>query len=274
MSKARQPVPAIENGMSIIDSHCHLDMADYNNDLDLVLSRALDHGVKGVVTIGIDLLSSHSAIDIAKQYNFVRATVGIHPHEAASASKENLDTIGVLAQQNKEVVGYGEIGLDYVKKYADPHIQRAAFTNQLQLAKELKLPIIIHDREAHDDCLKLIRSEGPFDCGGIMHCFSGDLEFAKKIIDCNLHISIPGIVTYKKAESMQRVAAEIPLERMLVETDGPFLAPAPYRGKRNEPLFSIYTADTIARLRQTTLKEIAEQTTVNCCKLFNYRFGC
>jgi TatD DNase family protein len=138
----------------------------------------------------------------------------------------------------------------------------------------MNLPVIIHDREAHEDCLRIINEEGPFDRGGVMHCFSGDLELARRVIDRNFHISIPGIVTYKKAEEMQEVAAHVPIERLLVETDGPFLSPVPYRGKRNEPLYTLYTAARIAELRQIDMVDLATQTSANCRLLFNCQFDC
>ena len=269
---ANKPIPALSSTHALIDSHCHLDMNEYRDDLDLVLERAATHGVKGVVTIGIDLASSQAAVAIAKNYHGVRATIGIHPHDAGKSTRRDLEDLAELAAE-PEVVAYGEIGLDYVKQYSDVDVQRALFLEQLNLAKELQLPVVIHDREAHEDCLKYIRAAGPFEHGGIMHCFSGDMEYARKLMDCNFHISIPGIITYKKADQMQGVAKQVPLERLLVETDGPFLAPVPYRGKRNEPLFTLYTAQAIADIRQTSLEEIAVSTTKNCCELFNYQFN-
>ena len=161
-----------------------------------------------------------------------------------------------------------------MKKYSPLETQRRVFRTQLQMARELKLPVIIHDREAHEDCLRIIQEEGPFEQGGIMHCFSGDINFARRVIDHNFHISIPGIVTYKKADEMQDVASHVPIERLLVETDGPFLAPIPYRGKRNEPLYTLYTAARIAELRGMEIGEFARQTTENCRLLFRTDFDC
>lgn len=275
MSRKQPPLPILDERVSIIDSHCHLDMDDYREDLDQVIGRAIHGGVRGIVTIGIDPSSSRSAVSLAKRYTCIRATVGIHPHDAETATETALTEVFDLASENQEeVVGYGEIGLDYVKKYADPKVQRKVFRIQLRLARELKLPIIIHDREAHDDCLRIIKEEGPFDYGGIMHCFSGNLKFAHEVIDCNFHVSIPGIVTYNKADEMREVARHLPIDRLLVETDGPFLAPVPYRGKRNEPLYTLYTVARIAELRNISTEELARHTTANACALFNYTFGC
>jgi TatD DNase family protein len=275
MSRKKPPLPGLPDDVCLIDSHCHLDMDEYQSDLDQVIDRALRHGVKGIVSIGIDLASSQSAVAIAGRTSAVRATVGFHPHDADRASPASLTELAALADSNKaEVVGWGEIGLDYVKKYSPPETQRKIFRRQLQMARELRLPVIIHNREADHDCLRIISQEGPFEHGGIMHCFSGDLSVALKVIDNNFHISLPGIVTYNKAEEMQKVASQVPMERLLVETDGPFLAPVPFRGKRNEPLYTLYTAARIAELRGIELAELARQTTKNCQALFNYGFDC
>lgn len=274
MSRKRPPVPRLPDGVSLIDSHCHLDMDDYSNDLDEVIDRAARHGVKGIITIGIDLASSYSAVRIARRFRSVRATVGFHPHDAETADPSSLSKMATMVEENREeVIGWGEIGLDYVKKYSPPEDQRRIFREQLRTAKELKLPVIIHDREAHDDCLRIISEEGPFERGGIMHCFSGNLELARRVIDHNFHISIPGIVTYNKADEMKEVAAQVPIERLLVETDGPFLSPVPYRGKRNEPLYTLYTAAQVAELRGLELADLARLTSENCRSLFNYDFN-
>lgn len=273
MSSKKPPLPSLPDEIFLIDSHCHLDMDEYRQDLRQVLDSAAQHGVKGVVTIGIDLESSLAAVLIARRHKSVRATVGFHPHDAEKANPAALaELIAVVEDNAEEVVGWGEIGLDYVKKYAHPEVQRQAFRRQLQIAKELGIPVIIHDREAHDDCLRIISEEGPFEGGGIMHCFSGDLDFARRAIDHNFHISIPGIVTYKNADEMREVAAAVPIERLLVETDGPFLSPVPYRGQRNQPLYTLYTAARIAELRETDIADLARRTTENCQLLFNYEF--
>lgn len=275
MSKRKAPLPELAKTSVLIDSHCHLDMAAYAADLQSVVERAHRHNVTGVVTIGTDLSSSRAAVGIAQKYPSIWATVGIHPHDAESATHMDLSHLSVLAQSNpQEVVGYGEIGLDYAKMYSKPEIQRSLFRNQLALARELNLPIIIHNRDAHEDCLEIITEEGPLLHGGVMHCFSGDLEFAKKVIDLNLHVSIPGIVTYKKAHDLQRVAAQTPLERLLIESDGPFLAPVPYRGRRNEPVYTLYTAAFVASLRKTSIEVIADQTTKNVRALFKLSDCC
>ena len=168
------------------------------------------------------------------------------------------------------MVAYGEIGLDYVKNYSPHALQRTRFQEQLELAKELELPVIIHDREAHDDCLALLQEAAPFPKGGVMHCFSGDIALAKKVLELGFYISIPGVVTFKNGALLQEVAASIPLESMLLETDGPFLAPVPYRGKRNDPVYILYTAEKVAQLRKISIEEVAKQTSSNCLALFDY----
>ncbi len=268
------PLPHLKRASYLIDSHCHLDMDAYREDLDMVLQRATKNRVIGIVTIGTDLASSMHALRLAETYSSLRVAIGVHPHDAGKVREGDLSKLALLAEKHKDVVvGYGEIGLDYAKKYSPPEIQRNVFRQQLRRARELKLPIIIHDRDAHADCLKILKEEGPFHQGGIMHCFSGDLDFASSVIDCNLLISIPGIVTYKNAGTLHDVAARIPIDSMLVETDGPYLAPVPYRGKRNEPVYTLYIAEAIARLRDTSLEEIADRTSANACRLFRHNFA-
>lgn len=270
MSKKNIPLPALHPNSSLMDSHCHLDMSGYQADLDQVVQRAYSLGIKHIITIGIDFDSSQSAIHLASKYSHVHATAGIHPHDVDNITLDDLEAISSLIEKHRDkVVGYGEIGLDYVKRYSSEDTQKKLLTYQLAIAKEHKLPIIIHDREAHDDIFRILKENAPFDQGGVMHCFSGDVDFAKTLIDLGLHISIPGVVTFNKAFEMQMVAAEIPLDKLLVETDGPFLAPVPFRGKRNEPMYLLYTAAKIAELRNISLEEVAAATTENGLKLFN-----
>ncbi len=261
------PVPVSET--PVIDTHCHLDMDAYAEDLDEVLQRAYHHNVRTIISIGIDIESSITAINLAHKYEMVFATIGIHPHDVDNITDTTLSMVADLGQKNKEqVVGYGEIGLDYVKKYASPENQRRQFRNQLSLARDLQLPVIIHDRDAHEDTLTILKESGSLRSGGIMHCFSGDIRFARQVLDLGLHISIPGTVTFKNADLLKEVAQHIPLSSLLLETDGPFLTPHPFRGKRNEPLYVLYTAEEIAKLRDIPLAQLAEQTSRNAVKLF------
>jgi TatD DNase family protein len=268
MKKRQQELPVPVCSASLVDTHCHLDMDAYHNDLVTILRNSFQHNVRAVISIGIDVNSSIQAVELAQLHRMVSATVGIHPHDVDNITDRSFAIIADLAQKNKEhIVGYGEIGLDYVKRYSTPENQRKQFRNQLALADELRLPVILHDREAHEDILSILRETGPLKFGGIMHCFSGDFEFAQKILDHGLHISIPGTVTFKNATLLQEIAEKIPLSSLLLETDGPFLAPQPYRGKRNEPLFLLYTAETIAGLRNISIEELAMQTTRNAIEL-------
>lgn len=269
MKKKRKKVAELSKDAYLIDTHCHLDMQQYCNDLNEILDQAKRHNIHSIITIGIDEKSSEQAVKLAHQYEMVFAAVGIHPHDVDRVSSTTLDFISRLALDNpSQVVGYGEIGLDYMKKYSSPDAQRKQFQAQLALAKELHLPIIVHDRDAHEDTLAILTQEAPFDYGGVMHCFSGNYTFAKQIIDLGLHISIPGIVTFKKSQELQEVASRIPLSSMLLETDGPFLAPEPWRGKRNEPYYILYTAEKIAQLRNIDIDDLARQTTLNAQSLF------
>lgn len=252
----------------LIDTHCHLDMADYQADLDEVIAAAHHCGVTRIITIGIDLASSRRAIEVAGQYEGVYATVGIHPHDAAVADEEVFQQLAELAALPK-VVGIGEIGLDYAKKYTPIDVQLAAFARQLDIAKAVNLPVIIHDREAHADTLRLLQENGPFPAGGVMHCFSGDAELARQVLELGFYLSIPGIVTFPNASIMREAVQAIPLEWLLLETDGPFLSPVPFRGKRNLPEYLLKTAAAVAELKGVSFDEIARQTTSNAEKLFS-----
>jgi TatD DNase family protein len=255
--------------IELIDTHCHLDMASFDDDRADVLARASAAHITSIVTIGIDPDSSRRAIALAQNYSHIFATIGIHPHDVQqSGDKEYRLLENLYADYHRYVVGFGEIGLDYVKGYSDPVLQRSHFKRQLDLAHDLKLPVIIHNRQADDDTLALLRQAKPLVYGGIMHCFAGDLAFAEKILDLGLLISIPGIVTFKNALTLQEVALRIPLSSMVLETDGPFLAPDPYRGRRNEPAYLQYTARKVATLRELDLHTIAAVTTENARRLF------
>ena len=256
----------------LIDSHCHLDMEEYAGDLDAVLARAKTASVEKIITIGTDLASSKQALALAQRYPMLKATVGVHPHDTASAASADWEgLLTLVAQGGDAIVGWGEIGLDYAKNHSPQAIQRRQFAHQLELAAQARLPIIIHDREAHDDTVAALTAS-PAACqyGGVLHCFSGDWTFAKKVLDLGLYISLSGVVTFKNAAALQEVAAKIPLDRLLVETDGPFLAPHPFRGKRNEPAWVVKTAECIAAIRGIPFTELAAATAANTRRLFAF----
>ncbi len=252
----------------LVDSHAHLDMEEFNEDLEAVIGRAVEGGVERIITIGIDLESTIKAIDIASRYSFIYATAGVHPHDAERATDEVLIELQNLAK-NKRVVAWGEIGLDFFRNRSPREKQIEAFKRQLEIAKELDLPVIIHNREADKETIEIIRAYGNGIHKGVIHCFSSDYDTAITFIDMGFYISIPGVVTFAKADKLKDVAKRIPLERMLVETDCPFLAPVPNRGKRNEPMFVTYTAKLIAELRGIPYEELAEITTHNSKALYN-----
>ncbi|MGW8161463.1 MAG: TatD family hydrolase, partial [Desulfobulbales bacterium] len=224
MKKSKIPLPQLAPENSLIDTHCHLDMDAYAADLDTIVHSAAEHGVRKIITIGIDAVSSHDAVALAKRFPNIWATLGIHPHNAAVAEPEVFERFSGLAEKRtNKVVGYGEIGLDFAKNYAPRDVQMKVFATQLGVAKELGLPVIIHDRQAHEAIFGILNDNSPFPAGGVMHCFSGDSQLARQLIDLGFFISIPGIVTFNKSDTLQKVAREIPLDKMILETDGPFL---------------------------------------------------
>jgi TatD DNase family protein len=269
VKKKSVSLPLLTQNACLIDSHCHLDMNAYKDDLDIILKQAYQNHIRTVISIGVDEKSSRQAISLAKKYNMVKATIGIHPHDVNHIHPQTLDILAELAEKNRNhVVGYGEIGLDYAKNYTPPDIQRQHFCSQLSLAQDLRLPVIIHDRDAHDDTLRILQQAAPFPYGGVMHCFSGNMILARQVLDLGFQISIPGVVTFKNAVDLQEVARLTPLTALLLETDGPFLTPAPWRGKRNEPTFLLHTAQMVADLRGISINEVARQTSANAIKLF------
>jgi TatD DNase family protein len=251
----------------LIDSHAHLDMKDFEKDREKVIERAIQGGLTHIITVGIDLHSSLIALDLTRKFESIYSSVGCHPHNADKCDLRTLDQLAQLASESK-VVAWGEIGLDFYREHSSREGQLETFLHQLELAADLDLPVIIHDREAHDDVLRILKRMGKGEPKGVIHCFSGDTDLAMTLIDLGYYISIPGTVTYKKASQIKEVACSLPLERMLVETDAPFLAPEPKRGKRNEPLFVTFTAREIARLREIDFEEVALQTTQNALRLF------
>jgi len=269
MSKKKQkpPLPILPAGVCAIDSHCHLDMDDYTDDCGAVIERAVTAGVKKIMTIGTDLPSSAAALDLARQHPALSCSVGIHPHSAVALHEDVYGQIAALAG-NKEVRAIGEIGLDYAGGHVPKDAQITLFRRQLELAKSLELPVIIHDREAHDDVMDILREFTPFSAGGVIHCFSGDHLLAQEVIALGFYISVTGVVTFKKAQMLQDAVKSIPLESLLIETDGPFLTPTPYRGKRNEPAYVLYTAQKIAELKGISLEDLLRQVTTNTEKLF------
>jgi len=251
----------------LIDTHAHLEMREFNDDRDEVVKRAREAGVEFIVTIGTTIESSRDAVLLAEKYDFIYAAIGIHPHEAKDVLHPSYDILRHFAQ-HKKVVAYGEIGLDYHYELSPRSDQKRKFRDMLREARELKLPVIIHDREAHEDTLQILSEEWSPELGGVMHCFSGDAALAKKVIEMGLFVSIAGPVTFPKAEALREVVKQVPIEHMLIETDSPYLAPMPMRGKRNEPAYVRHTAEMIAKVKGLSFDDVARITSFNAMQLF------
>lgn len=251
-----------------IDTHVHLNADQYEEDLQEVIDRALEANVKKMVVIGFDRITIERAMKLVEEYSFIYAVVGWHPVDAIDCTEEDLRWIEELAAHEK-VVGIGEMGLDYHWDKSPKDIQQEVFRKQIRLAQKVKLPIIIHNRDATEDVIRILQEEEAYLTGGIMHCFGGSVETAKQCIDMNFMISLGGPVTFKNAKKPKEVAAEIPLEYLLIETDAPYLAPHPHRGKRNEPALVPLVAEEIARLKGISIEEVAEATTKNAERFFN-----
>ena len=250
----------------LIDSHTHLEMEDFDGDRDAVVERARQAGVTSMITVGTSLAYCRKALDLAGRYPEVYVAVGIHPHDAKDIDKGTYDALRELAKREK-VVAYGEIGLDFFRNLSPRQVQLERFGEQLELAEEIGLPVIIHDRAAHQETLEMLGAR-PGKLGGVIHCFSGDRTMAKQCLDLGFAISVPGTVTFDKAEELQRVVEYVPLECLLVETDAPYLAPQPHRGKRNEPAYVAKTAAKIAELKGLSYEEVACRTAENARALF------
>ena len=254
----------------MIDSHAHLDYAQLADDLDGVLARAHDAGVTHIITIGVKLTTADAPKAIAAAHPNIWCSVGIHPHEAGSEpDAANIDAIRAAADHPK-CVAIGEAGLDYFYDYATPQQQADSFQAQIAVARELDLPIIVHARDADEDMAAILEDEmekGAF--RGVLHCFSSGADLARRAIAIGFYISFSGILTFNKAEELREIAAEIPEDRILVETDSPYLAPVPKRGKRNEPAFVAHTAACVAELHGLSPESLAEQTTENFFRLFS-----
>lgn len=249
----------------LIDTHCHLGDEQFTDDLDAVIARAVDAGVGAIITAGADVKSSHAAIELAEQHQNIYAVVGIHPEHAGSFDGESLTTIRDFARHSK-VVGIGEIGLDFYWSQNPPcEIQEGALNAQLDLAEELGRPVILHDRDAHAELMEILeRRKGKL--RGILHCFSGDLEMARRAIDLGFYISFAGNVTFKNAQQLREIARALPLEQIVVETDSPYLSPL--RGMRNEPTNVTRVIAKIAELKNIATSVVELATTRNSQMLF------
>lgn len=256
----------------LVDTHLHLDFHQFDDDRDAVVERAAEAGVTQMITIGTDLATSRAALALAERYPGVFAAVGVHPNDSADWSRRQArSTLRTMATSPK-VVAIGEIGLDYYWEKVPPDYQARVFRDQLDLAAELGLPVVIHDREAHADLMTILRQwvsdVTPQRAAGVLHCFSGDRAMAKEALELGFFLGIDGPITYKNARELQALVATLPLDRLLIETDAPFLTPQPYRGKRNEPAYIVEVARKVADLQGCPFDAVATQTTANARALF------
>lgn len=253
----------------IFDTHTHLNVPQFEEDLEETIQRALDQQVSRMAVVGFDYPTIEKSLALSQSYREIYSIIGWHPTEAGSYDRQVEDYLQKKIDQYRErVVAWGEIGLDYYWMEDDKATQDRVFRRQIAMAKEMGLPVSIHTRDALEDTYKILKEERIHEIGGIMHSFSGDAEWMKRFLDLGMHISFSGVVTFKKATDVQEAAKAVPEEFLLTETDAPYLAPVPYRGKRNEPAYTAYVVEKLAELRETTVDHIARRTFDNACRLF------
>lgn len=251
----------------LIDTHAHIDFDDYADNFEKLLQDASDAGVEKIIIPGVEPKGFERIMNLSTNYENIYGAIGIHPCDAKKWDDSSFETIQTLAK-NAKIVAIGEIGLDYYWDKTYNAIQKEVFIKQIEIAKELKKPIIVHDREAHGDVLEILKATNAKDIGVVMHCFSGSPEFAMECVKEGFYIALGGVVTFKNAKKPHEVAKIIPLESLLLETDSPFLTPEPYRGKVNSPAYVRFVAEAIAKLRDISIEEVENQTTLNAQKLF------
>ena len=256
----------------LIDTHAHLDFPDYEPDREQVIQRASDAGIQYIITVGTDLASSKKSCELSQSYPQIYASIGIHPHEVKELGPDPSDIYdvlkGLVRQGKGKVIAWGEAGLDYYRDYSPREVQEREFRHQVRIAQELDLPLIIHARQAHDEVLKILNEEAGPRLRGVFHCFSGDERIAKEVLGLGFYISLAGPLTYPNSHKLQRLAKMLPTDRLLLETDAPFLTPQPRRGKRNEPAFVTYAADKLAEIKGLSSRDIARITSLNASLLF------
>lgn len=255
---------------TLIDTHCHLTMSQFDADRSEVIRRAQDAGVTSMITIGTDLEDSKKAIALANEHEFIFAAVGIHPHDVKDIKDPDYtyETFKSIAA-NKKVVAIGETGLDYHYMHSEARLQQGHFRLHIETARGLGLPVIIHSREAKEDTLTILKEEGGQKIRGVLHCFSGDMDMAEKVLEMGFYISFSGVVTFRNAKEILDILKVIPIERILIETDSPYLTPIPYRGKRNEPAYVRYVAGKVAEVRGMSIEETCSVILRNAADLFN-----
>lgn len=256
----------------LVDSHCHIDGPEYDQDREEVIRRAIDAGVLMMLNVGTGDPNSGAferAIELSEKHSEVYCAVGVHPHDAKLFDDAAEHRLIGLAQGSSRVLAWGEIGLDYHYDHSPRDVQRQVFKKQLRIARELKLPVIIHSREANDETMQILREESAgSERAGVLHCFPGTLQMAQAAMELGFYISFAGTLTFKKSDDLREIARQLPLDRLLVETDCPYLTPVPFRGKRNEPARVVETAKCLAQLRGVEVEEIGQATTENFRRLF------
>jgi TatD DNase family protein len=251
----------------LFDTHAHFNDKRFKEDRDEVINKAYESGVSYILNVSYNIPSLEHSVSLSKRYSYIYAAVGIHPHYSKEMNDEVLDKVRSLTQ-NKKVVAIGEIGLDYYRDLSPKEIQKKWFIKQIDLAKEIKLPIIVHIRDANEDAVKLLKDQNAREVGGIIHSFSGDINMAKEVMNNNFYISVGGPVTYRNAGRLVDVVKYVPEDRLLIETDCPYLTPEPFRGRRNDSSLVRLVAEKIASIKDKTFDEIAEITTNNAKRLF------
>lgn len=255
----------------LFDSHAHLNDERFDEDREELISSLQEKGVDLVVNPGACIKTSIESVELANKYDFIYAAVGVHPHDVGDLDDTAIDTLRKLATENEKVVAIGEIGLDYYYDNYPRDIQQKWFIKQIELANELKLPIIIHDRDAHGDTLEIIKKYKSPEIGCVLHCYSGSVELAREYVKMGCYISLSGTVTFKNNKKTKEVAREIPLDRLFIETDSPYMAPTPHRGKRNDPSLVQFVADTIAVEKGVSYETVCKATKENAKKFFNIK---
>lgn len=257
----------------LFDTHAHLDDDRFDGDRDEVIQKCKQDGIELIMNAGSNVETSVKSISLAGKYDFIYASVGVHPHDASAMDEETAEVLAALAE-NKKVRAIGEIGLDYHYDLSPRDVQKKRFIEQIDLARQLKLPIIVHDREAHGDVMDIFRKTRVKEVGGVLHSFSGSAEMALECLKLGLYISISGSVTFNNARKTVEAVKEVPLDMLLIETDSPYLTPVPHRGKRNYPGYVRYVAEKIAEIKGISFEEVAQKTMENGKRLFGIVEGC
>lgn len=253
----------------LFDTHAHIDDEKFDGDREAVLERALENGVTRLLNVGADMASSRRSVELAGAHEMVYAAVGVHPHEVAGMTDGDYELLARWAKEDK-VVAIGEIGLDYYYDLSPREDQKRHFAAQLDLARQTGLPVVVHDRDAHGDTMEILKREGK-GLAGVVHCFAGSLEMASELVKMGWYLGVDGPVTFKNAAKLPEIMKKIPLERILIETDSPYLTPVPLRGRRNEPSFVRYVAEHVAKLRNMEFEAFARAAAQNACRLFQIK---